>query len=393
MKNFKILLLLALINFTNILDFMVMMPLGPQLKRTFDLGPSEWSLLIASYALSAFASGVAAIFFIDKFDRKKFLLITYVFFIFGTFLCAIAKSYEALLFGRIIAGIFGGTIASIVLAIVGDTTPPEKRATAMGIVMAGFSAAAALGVPFGIYFGTLYNWHMPFYAIVVLGVITTAMIYFIIPNITSHIAIGGKISGWTNIKNSFADKNQLIALIFMVVILFGQFSIIPFLSPYMVANVGFTENDLLYIYLFGGIVSIFTSAIIGKLSDKFGKLRVFTILLFLSLIPIVIVTNLGQTPLGIVLFVTTLFFIFAGGRMIPATAIVLSTAPPQSRGAFMSIRSAVQQLGAGVAGLIAGVIVVENPDGSYSNYQYVGYIAVVMSLLSLWLIKKIVAKH
>jgi multidrug resistance protein len=393
MKNFKILLLLALINFTNILDFMVMMPLGPQLKRTFDLGPSEWSLLIASYALSAFVSGVAAIFFIDKFDRKKFLLITYVFFIFGTFLCAIAKSYEALLFGRIIAGIFGGTIASIVLAIVGDTTPPEKRATAMGIVMAGFSAAAALGVPFGIYFGTIYNWHMPFYAIVVLGVITTAMIYFIIPNITSHIAIGGKISGWTNIKKSFADKNQLIALLFMVVILFGQFSIIPFLSPYMVANVGFTENDLLYIYLFGGVVSIFSSAIIGKLSDKFGKLRVFTILLFLSLIPIVIVTNLGQTPLGIVLFVTTLFFIFAGGRMIPATAIVLSTAPPQSRGAFMSIRSAVQQLGAGVAGLIAGLIVVENPDGTYSNYQYVGYIAVAMSLLSLWLIKKIVAKY
>lgn len=393
MKNFTILILLALINFTNILDFMVMMPLGPQLKRTFDLGPSEWSLLIASYALSAFVSGVAAIFFIDKYDRKRFLLITYVFFILGTFLCAIAESYEALLFGRIIAGIFGGTIASSVLAIVGDTTPPEKRATAMGIVMSGFSAAAALGVPFGIYFGTLYNWHMPFYAIVILGIITSFMIYFIVPNITSHIAEGGKISGWTNIKNSFADKNQLIALLFMVVILFGQFSIIPFLSPYMVANVGFTENDLLYIYLFGGIVSIFTSAIIGRLADKFGKIKVFTILLFLSLIPIIIVTNLGKTPIVIVLSVTTIFFIFAGGRMIPATAIVLATAPPQSRGAFMSIRSAVQQLGAGVAGLIAGLIIVEKPDNTFGNYQYVGYIAVAMSLLSLYLIRKIVAKH
>jgi multidrug resistance protein len=384
---------LALINFTNILDFMVMMPLGPQLKRTFDLGPAEWSLLISSYALSAFVSGVAAIFFIDKYDRKRFLLITYVFFIFGTFLCAIAESYEALLFGRIIAGIFGGTIASSVLAIVGDTTPPEKRATAMGIVMSGFSAAAALGVPFGIYFGTLYNWHMPFYAIVIIGIITSLLIYFIVPNITSHIAEGGKISGWTNIKNSFADKNQLIALLFMVVILFGQFSIIPFLSPYMVANVGFTENDLLYIYLFGGIVSIFTSAIIGRLADRFGKIKVFTILLFLSLIPIIIVTNLGKTPIVTVLSVTTIFFIFAGGRMIPATAIVLATAPPQSRGAFMSIRSAVQQLGAGVAGLIAGIIIVEKPDSTFGNYQYVGYIAVAMSLLSLYLIRKIVAKH
>jgi predicted MFS family arabinose efflux permease len=234
---------------------------------------------------------------------------------------------------------------------------------------------------------------MPFYAIVVLGMITSVMIYSTVPNITSHIAIGGKISGWTNIKNSFADKNQLTALIFMVVILFGQFSIIPFLSPYMVANVGFTENDLLYIYLFGGIISIFTSAIIGKLADKFGKLRVFTILLFLSLIPILIVTNLGKTPIGMVLFVTTLFFIFAGGRMIPATAIVLSTAPPQSRGAFMSIRSAVQQLGAGVAGIIAGLIITEHPDGTYGNYQYVGFIAVFTSLLSLYLIRKIVMKH
>ncbi len=393
MKNFKVLILLALINFTNILDFMVMMPLGPQLKRTFDLGPSEWSFLIASYALSAFVSGVAAIFFIDKYDRKKFLLITYVLFIVGTFLCAVADTYETLLFGRIFAGLFGGTIASIVLAIVGDTTPPEKRATAMGIVMAGFSAAAALGVPFGIYFGTMYNWHMPFYAIVVLGMITSVMIYLIVPNITSHIEEGGKISGWKNIKNSFADKNQLTALIFMVVILFGQFSIIPFLSPYMVANVGFTENDLLYIYLFGGIISIFTSAFIGKLADKFGKLRVFTILLFLSLIPIIIVTNLGKTPIWVVLTITTSFFIFAGGRMIPASAIVLSTAPPQSRGAFMSIRSAIQQLGSGIAGVIAGLIITENTDGTYENYQYVGYIAVFTSLLSLYLLSKIVAKH
>jgi predicted MFS family arabinose efflux permease len=161
----------------------------------------------------------------------------------------------------------------------------------------------------------------------------------------------------------------------------------------MVANVGFTENDLLYIYLFGGIVSIFTSAIIGKLADKFGKLRVFTILLFLSLIPIIIVTNLGKTPIWVVLSITTFFFIFAGGRMIPASAIVLSTAPPQSRGAFMSIRSAIQQLGSGVAGVIAGVIITENPNGTYENYQYVGYIAVFTSLLSLYLLSKIIAKH
>lgn len=389
MANRKVLILLALINFTNILDFMVMMPLGPQLKRTFDLGPGAWSYLISSYALAAFVSGVASIFFIDKYDRKKFLMITYILFIAGTFLCAVADSFEALLIGRIVAGLFGGTIASSVLAIVGDTTPPEKRATAMGIVMAGFSAAAALGVPFGIYFGTLFNWHMPFYAIVAVGLITSVLIYFIIPNITSHIAEGGKISGWTNIKTSFADKNQFTALLFMMVILFGQFSIVPFLSPYMVKNVGFTENDLLYIYLFGGIISIFTSAIVGRLADKHGKIKVFTILLFLSLIPIIIVTHLGKTPIWVVLVITTSFFIFAGGRMIPASAVVLATATPKSRGAFMSIRSAIQQLGSGVAGIIAGMIITENPDGSFENYPIVGYVAVFTSLLSLYLIRRI----
>lgn len=390
----RILILLAAVNFTNILDFMVMMPLGPQLKRVFDLNPGEWSLVIASYTFAAFVSGFASIFFIDRFDRKKFLLFNYSFFLLGTLFCAMANSYEMLLFGRIFAGLFGGTIGSVVLAIVGDIVPPEKRATAMGIVMGGFSAAAALGVPFGIYFGTMFNWHVPFYAILGIGLIIVTLLIIYIPPIQSHVAVKEeRISGWKNIKDSFTDKNQFLALIFMVVMLFGQFSIIPFLSPYMVANIGFSEYDLMYIYLFGGLISVVSSAIIGRLADKHGKIKVFTILLFISLIPIFIITNLVVIPIWQVIIITTSFFIFAGGRMIPGTAIVISTANPKSRGAFMSIRSSIQQLGSGIAAYIAGNIIVEGVDGKYVNYNYVGYIAIATSLISLWLIRKIETKY
>lgn len=390
----RILILLAAVNFTNILDFMVMMPLGPQLKRVFHLNPTEWSLIIASYTFAAFVAGFASIFFIDRFDRKKFLIFNYIFFLIGTLFCAIANSYEMLIFGRVFAGLFGGTIGSVVLAMVGDVVPPEKRATAMGIVMGGFSAAAALGVPVGIYLGTYFSWHIPFYAIVGVGLIITVLLYLYIPSIKSHIATKSeRISGWKNIKDSFTDRNQFLALIFMVVMLFGQFSIIPFLSPYMVANVGFEEQELMYIYLFGGFVSIASSAIIGKLADKHGKTKVFTYLLFISLIPIFIITNLVEIPIWQVILITTSFFIFAGGRMIPGTAIVLATAHPKSRGAFMSIRSSIQQLGAGFAAFIAGNIITENSTGQFEHYNYVGYIAIATSLISLWLIRKIETKY
>lgn len=373
---------------------MVMMPLGPQLKRVFHLNPTEWSLIIASYTFAAFIAGFASIFFIDRFDRKKFLIFNYIFFLIGTFFCAIANSYEMLIFGRVFAGLFGGTIGSVVLAMVGDVVPPEKRATAMGIVMGGFSAAAALGVPIGIYLGTYYSWHIPFYAIVGVGLIITLLLFLYIPPIQSHIASKNeRISGWKNIIDSFTDRNQFLALIFMVVMLFGQFSIIPFLSPYMVANVGFEEEELMYIYLFGGFVSIISSAIIGRLADKHGKVKVFTYLLFISLIPIFIITNLIQIPIWQVILITTSFFIFAGGRMIPGTAIVLATAHPKSRGAFMSIRSSIQQLGAGFAAFIAGNIITENSVGQFQHYNYVGYIAIATSLISLWLIRKIETKY
>lgn len=388
-----ILILLATVNFTNILDFMVMMPLGPQLKRVFDLSPSEWSLIVSCYTFAAFVSGIGSIFIIDRFDRKKILLLVYSGFLIGTFLCGIAQSYWFLLIARTVAGVFGGIIGAVVLSIVGDLIPLERRGKAMGIVLTGFSAAAALGVPLGLLFGTLYSWHIPFLSIVGMGLIILVLLIKIIPSAKPQWVDGKRKKNKETLHLIFSDLNKLKGFSLMGLVIFGQFLVVPFLSPYMVSNVGFSEMELTYIYFFGGIVTIFTSPWVGKLADRYGRARVFSFFVIGSCLPILAITHLGQTPVYYVIIITTLFFITVSGRFIPAIAIVLSTAEPEIRGRFMSVRSAIQQLIAGVASFISGLIMVELPNGSYSNYHFIGYISTIACLLTLLLVKRIREKY
>ena len=392
-KETIILLLLAGVNFLTIMDFMIMMPLAPQLKRIFEMNPTQWSTIVSSYTFAAAFSGIVSIFLIDKFDRKKSLLFLMVGFTLATFLIGLSNSYFALIVTRSIAGLFGGVLGALLLAIVGDLVPNERRGQAVGMVMAGFSAAAALGVPFGLYFGTKYSWHIPFFAISAMSVLLIIGIILVMPPIRSHLKTSKQNGIFDGIKNLWGDKNQLRGLWFMVLILFGQFSIIPFLSPYMVANVGFTESQLVYIYLVGGVLTIFSSSLIGKIADKVGKHKVFYWLLVLSLIPILAITHLLKVPIAIALFFTSLFFLFAGGRMIPASAIVIATAPPQFRGSYMSIRSAVINFASGLAAFASGLIVTENANGTFSNYNFVGYLAASTSIASIVVIRKIIAKY
>lgn len=375
------------------MDFMVMMPLGPQLKRVFDMSPSEWSLIVSSYTFAAFVSGVGSIFIIDRFDRKKILIAVYSGFLVGTFLCGIADSYVFLISARICAGIFGGVIGAVVLSIVGDLIPLIRRGKAMGIVMTGFSAAAALGVPTGLLLGTIYDWHFPFLCIVGMGLIILILLVKIIPSAVPQHKDGIRLRNKETLIKIFSDLNKIKGFSLMGIIIFGQFLVIPFLSPYMVANVGFAELDLTLIYFCGGILSIFTSPWVGKMSDKHGRSRVFTWFVLLSTIPIIAITHFQVTPMWVVLLATTLFFITVAGRFIPAIAIVLSTAEPEIRGRFMSIRSAVQQLVAGIAAFASGLIMVENSDGTYSNYNIIGYISVLTCLATLLLVRRIKEKY
>ncbi len=381
---------LAAINFIHIVDFMILMPLGPQLMRLFEISPSEFGLLVSSYTFSAGISSFFGAFFLDRFDRKKILFWVYVGFTVATLGCALSPSYGILLLARILSGLFGGLTSALILAIIGDVIPDARRGRAMGLVMAAFSVASVLGVPLGLFLAGLSDWHTPFFILTGLSLVSLGMIFRFIPNIADHL--GQEVQRphpLEVVKRVTSNSNQMRAITLSVMMMFGQFMIIPFLSPYTVANVGFTELQLTYIYMAGGAFTIFTSPWVGKMSDKYGKLKVFTIFMFLNVIPIGVITHLGVTPVPFVLMISTMFFVTSNGRYVPAAAIITGTARPENRGSFLSFNSAVQQMATGLASLIAGMIIGENALGQLTNFNLVGYIAIFFSLLCIPLARRV----
>ncbi len=391
MNKEKILLwTLAAINFTHIVDFMILMPLGPQLMRVFNISPQEFGLLVSSYTISAGISSFLGAFFLDKFDRSKILLWVFLGFLLGTLACGLSPNYTFLLISRIISGMFGGLTSALILAIVGDAIPDERRGRAMGLVMAAFSVASVFGVPFGLFIASLSNWHAPFFFLAFMAVVILGLIYKYVPSMTGHIQSGKtKPSPLQVMQRVTSNGNQMKAISLTIMMMLGQFMIIPFLSPFMVSNVGFSELQLTYIYMAGGFFTIFTSPWVGKLTDTYGKVKVFTVFMSLNVIPIFLITNMGVTPIAYALIVSTMFFITSNGRMVPAAALITGTAKPENRGSFLSFNSAVQQLSAGAASFVAGMVLVESAEGSLLHFEKIGYAAIVISLLCIPLIRRI----
>lgn len=381
---------LAAVQFTHIIDFMILMPLGPQLMRTFDLSAHQFGLLVSCYTFSAGAMGLLSALFLDKFDRKRALIFFYSGFAIGTVACGLSKDYHALLLARTLTGAFGGILSALTLSIVADAIGPDRRATATGILMTSFSVASIVGVPLSITVAQKWDWHAPFLALGGLSILVSALFFFWIPAMNAHLQ--NRILGLHPMEPYFRvlkNKNQMTALSFMFLLVLGQFTIIPFLSPTLVANAGLPESHLPLIYLVGGICSIVSGPLIGRLADRHGKKRTFFWGAGISLIPILILTNLGPTPIPVLLFVAAFFFVTMGGRMIPATALVTSTVQPQNRGSFMSLVSSTQQFSSAIASYIAGLIVIKSPEGLLLNYPFVGGIALISSVLAILLIRKI----
>jgi len=381
---------MAAINFTHILDFMIMMPLGNFLMPFFNITTQQFSFVVASYSLSAFVSGLIAAFFVDRFDRKKILLFGYSGFIIGTICCGIAPTYELLLAARILAGLFGGLIGAQVLSIVADTFSYERRGQAMGILLSAFSLASIIGVPLALILAGQISWHAPFILIGVLGIFIIPLVYKFLPPITHHLDEDkAHVKPIQLLKNILNNRQQLIALLLSGSLMLGHFLIIPFLNPYMELNVGFTETQRNLVYMVGGIASFISAPMIGKLADKYGKHKVFYIFAGLSLITIFLITNMPAIKYYYVLMVTGVWFAFSTGRTIPAQAIISNVVHPEQRGSFMSFNSSFQQMFTGLASLIAGFIVYQGSDNKIHNYAWVGYLSIVVVIAAIFIAKAI----
>ena len=385
-----ILYVLAGVNFTHIMFTMVLMPLGDELMTEFDISAFQFSHLVSVYALAAFFSGIAAIFLIDKFNRKTTLLFLFTGFWIAATGCSLAETYNQLLSMRFVAGAFGGVIGAVALAIVSDLYTFKERGAAIGLLMAGFSAAAALGVPIGLIIADWFSWRITFLFVGFLGILFSFLIFFIFPSLEVKVEKKIPQKGFQPLLSILGSANQLKALIAAFVIILGHFLIIPFIAPYMIRNVGFNMQEISYIYFVGGLLTIFSTPAIGKITDRMGAIQSALIFMFLSFVPVILLTQMVESGLFYGLLITTLFFVLGSGRMIAPQTIITAAAPPETRGAFMSLKSSLQQLSIAVAGFLSGIMVyTDEIGGKFVNYDWVGYISVVICILAVFLITKV----
>jgi DHA1 family inner membrane transport protein len=381
-REWLLLAVLASIQFTHIVDFMIIMPLGPIYQKEMRLEPREFARVVAAYTLSAGLASLLAARFLDRFSRKNALLVLYAGFTAGTLLCAAATDYLQLLAARTVAGAFGGVAAALVLAIIGDVFQDSRRGTATGILMSAFSVASIGGVPLGLYLAGWFSWHVPFIALGALGVFVLIGAAIVLPPLRGHMSTRQthRASTWAVL----ADANHLRAFALMAALMISSFLLAPHMATFLVTNAGLAQDDLPFIYLCGGAATLLTVPLFGRLSDRLGKLRVFRVLALVTLVPVVLVTNLpAGLGVPVVLGVTTLFMVASSGRMVPATALITNSSAPAYRGSFMSLNACVQHLACALAASLSGEILTQGADGRLDGYWLAGVLACVAGLTSV----------
>jgi predicted MFS family arabinose efflux permease len=390
-KELILLFILALVQFTNIVDFMIVMPLGPVLKKLWGIDSTQFSRIVSVFSIGAFISAMACLAFVDRFDRKKVLMIVYAGFTIGTFLCGLSQNYHQLLAARFLTGLFGGIGGSVILSMVGDYVAPERRGQAMGILMTGFALASVLGVPGGLWLAGHYQWHTPFIVLATLCTVVFVAAILMVPSFTGHLKNGiVKRTAYQIILNVFSNVNMRWALLLSSLLMMSHFSIIPFLTDFATYNLGVNyKTDVPLVYIIGGILTVICSPQIGRLSDKYGRLLIFSILSFLSFIPLLALPNLATNNLWIVLPVFSTLFVFSGSRMVVGSAQVTSTATMQERGSFLIINSSIQQLSTGIIAAVGGLVVSNDEARRVLHYPILGIIGVVFAILALLVFKKI----
>lgn len=381
--------LLAFLQFTVILDFLILSPLGAVLLPALHVAPSQFGLLVSVYAFSASIAGLLTAGFADKFDRKKLLLFFYGGFILGTGLCGVAHSYHFLLAARIITGLFGGVIGSIAMAIAADLFPLELRGRVMGVVQTAFAASQVMGLPLGLYFSNKWNWHAPFLMIAAIGAVVGLVIIFGLKPIDAHLKLKHDRNAFQHLLKTVSRPMYLRGFSATILLATGGFMLMPFSSAFTVNNLGISLDHLPTIYFITGISSIIAGPLLGRLSDSIGKYPIFCFGTTLGMVMVTIYCHLGLTPLWGVILVNVLLFVGISARMVSASALISAVPDGPDRGAYMSVNSSVQQFAGGTAAGIAGLVVVQTPAGRMEHYDILGFIVAAAMLATMGLMYSI----
>ncbi len=385
-------LIIALTQFSVVLDFMVMSPLGDMMMKSMNLTPSQFGLAVSAYAISAGLSGLLTAGFADRYDRKKLYLFFYVGFIAGTFLCGMVHSYPQLIAARIFTGIFGGVIGSIAMAIITDLFDLHHRGRVMGFIQMGFGASQVLGIPISLYIANHWGWQSPFLMVGALGIIIAVLILAKLKPVSQHLSMQTDKNAFLHLWHTVAKRKYRIAFLTTALLSIGGFMMMPFGSAFAINNLKLTNEQLPMLFMVSGIASLVIMPLIGKVSDKIDKFRVFTIATVWMCIMVVIYTNLGPSALWMVILFNVLMMSGVMARVIPSSALVSAVPAMADRGAFMSINASLQQIAGGIAAAFAGIIVVQTDKTSpLQHYNTLGYIIVAISMLSMYMLFRVSA--
>jgi predicted MFS family arabinose efflux permease len=375
--------ILAFLQFTVVLDFMILSPLGAQLMPALRISPVQFGLLVSTYAFSAGVSGILAAGFADRFDRKKLLLIFYAGFLAGTLLCGLAASYHALLLGRLITGLFAGVVGSVSFAIITDVFPLQMRGRVMGLIQTAFAASTVLGIPVGLLLSNRWRWNAPFLLIVAVGVAVGWLIQAQMRPVDEHLKRHPDRSPLHHLLQTVSNRLYLQGFATTTLLSVGGFMLMPFMSAFIVHNVGVSLAKLPLVYVLVGSFSVIAGPLIGRASDRLGKFNVFAFGCAVTIVMVVIFTHLAITPMWVLASVLVILQIGIFSRMISASALMSALPAPPDRGAYMSISSSLQQVAGGVAAVLSGAIVIEGADGMLVHFDHVGYVLVGTTLLTL----------
>jgi len=379
-----VIVLIALTQFTVVLDFMVMSPLGDMLMKSMELTTKQFGLAVSVYAFSAGTSGLLTAGFADKFDRKKLLLFFYVGFITGTLFCGLANSYVLLIAARIITGLFGGVIGSISMAIVADLFPLQQRGRAMGFIQMGFGASQVLGIPISLYIANHWGWQSPFLMIVGLATIIWTMVMLQMKPVTKHLELKTEKTAIKHLWHTLRLRDYRTGFLLTALLSIGGFMMMPWGSAFAVNNLHISYEQLPIMFMASGIAALIIMPLIGKLSDKIDKAKLFTVAALCMMVIIVIYTNLTPVPFFLIIILNILMMTAIMSRIVPAMALVSALPKMQDRGAFMSINSSLQQIAGGVAAAVGGMIVIQKTKTSpLQHYNTLGYVIVAIIILNI----------
>jgi predicted MFS family arabinose efflux permease len=374
---------LAAVQFTLLLDFMILMPLGPEIMQGFRLSPGQFATLVSSYTFASALVGLSGLLWLDRYDRKPLLLLLYAVFVAATLACGLARGPGLLLVARLIAGAAAGLVWPVMLATIVDSVPGERRGRAIGVVMTAYSFSAVAGVPLGLWLSSQLGFRAPFYALFVLGSALWFTLLGVLPARSAPVATGS-IDRPPSVRSLWSTP-FVLGWVLTFTVVFAAFLLIPYLGAFMLGNLGITASELPWVYLCGGAATLVSSRAIGELVDRKRPAIVLATLLVGTIVPHLWLTHLRAASLPLLAFVFVLFMTLTSGRIIPTLALITARIPPRLRERYLAVNSATSDAASGLAAWLGGTLL-GSVDGRLIGFHRAGVAAVCVTLLALCMV-------